>query len=91
MISVGDWYNFLIVDILIIDGSNFTGLILKYLPYVLTEYRTLTHFGNNISDELQYFFDGDYIRINIDKDNVRLSDDFQEKINNLEIEHSNKK
>jgi hypothetical protein len=91
MISVGDWYNFLIIDILIIDGSNFTGLILKYLPYVLTEYRTLTHFGNNISDELQYFFDGDYIRINIDKDNVRLSDDFQEKINNLEIEHSNKK
>jgi len=91
MISVGDWYNFLIVDILIIDGSNVTGLILKYLPYVLTEYRTLTHLGNNISDELQYFFDGDYIRINIDKDNVRLSDDFQEKINNLEIEHSNKK
>lgn len=84
MISVGDWYNFLIVDILIVDGNKYTSLVLKYLPYVLTEYRTLNHLNYNISDELQYFFDGEHIRIKIDKDNVRLSDEFQEKINDLE-------
>ena len=91
MISVGDWYNFLIVSVLVVDGSNNTTLFLKYMPTLLTEYRTLTNLNYSISDELQYFFDGDYVRINIEKDNVRLSDEFQEKINNLEIEHSNKK
>jgi hypothetical protein len=90
MISVGDWYNYLIVDILIINGSHYTGLFLKYLPYVLTEYRTLTHLNNSISDELQYFFDGDHIRINIDKDNVRLSDEFQEKIDSIELDSQKK-
>jgi hypothetical protein len=91
MISVGDWHNFLIVSVLVVDGSNNTTLFLKYMPTLLTEYRTLTNLNYSISDELQYFFDGDYVRINIEKDNVRLSDEFQEKINNLEIEHSNKK
>ena len=91
MISVGDWYNFLIVSVLVVDGSNNTTLFLKYMPTLLTEYRTLTNLNYSISDELQYFFDGDYVRINIEKDNVRLSDEYQEKINNLEIEHSNKK
>jgi len=91
MISVGDWHNFLIVSVLVVDGSNNTTLFLKYMPTLLTEYRTLTNLNYSISDELQYFFDGDYVRINIEKDNVRLSDEYQEKINNLEIEHSNKK
>lgn len=91
MISVGDWYNYLVVNVLIVDGNYYTTAILKYIPYILTDYRTLTNLNYSISDELQYFFDGDYVRINIEKDNVRLSDEFQEKINNLEIEHSNKK
>lgn len=90
MISVGDWYNYLIVDVLIIDGSHYTSLFLKYMPTLLTEYRTLTNLNYSISDELQYFFDGDYVRINIDKDNVRLSDEFQEKIDNIEIDTQKK-
>ena len=91
MISVGEWYNYLIVSVLIVDGSHYTSLFLKYMPTLFTEYRTLTNLNYSISDELQYFFDGDYVRININKDNVRLSDEFQEKIDNIEIENSNKK
>ena len=84
MISVGEWYNFLVVNVLIVDGNEYTSAILKYIPYIITDYRTLTNLNYAISDELQYFFDGDYIRININKDNVRLSDEFQEKIGKLE-------
>jgi hypothetical protein len=86
MISVGDWYNFLIVSVLVVDGSNNTTLFLKYMPTLLTEYRTLTNLNYSISDELQYFFDGDYVRINIEKDNVRLSDEFQMKIKNTKLD-----
>ena len=91
MISVGEWYNYLIVSVLVVDASHYTSLFLKYMPTLFTEYRTLTNLNYYISDELQYFFDGDYVRININKDNVRLSDEFQEKIDNIEIENSNKK
>lgn len=84
MISVGEWYNYLVVGVLIVDGNDNTTVILKYLPYVLTDYKTLLHLSNSISDDLQYFFDGDYVRTSIDKDNVRLSDEYQEKINNFE-------
>ena len=86
MISVGDWYNFLIVSVLVVDGSNNTTLFLKYITTLLTEYRTLRNLNYSISDELQYFFDGDYVRINIEKDNVRLSDEFQMKIKNTKLD-----
>ena len=86
MISVGDWYNFLIVSVLVVDGSNNTTLFLKYMTTLLTEYRTLRNLNYSISDELQYFFDGDYVRINIEKDNVRLSDEFQMKIKNTKLD-----
>jgi len=90
MISVGDWYNFLIVSVLVVDGSNNTTLFLKYMTTLLTEYRTLRNLNYSISDELQYFFDGDYVRINIEKDNVRLSDEFQEKIDSIELDSQKK-
>ena len=90
MISVGDWHNFLIVSVLVVDGSNNTTLFLKYMPTLLTEYRTLTNLNYSISDELQYLFDGDYVRINIEKDNVRLSDEFQEKIDSIELDSQKK-
>ena len=86
MISVGDWYNFLIVSVLVVDGSNNTTLFLKYMTTLLTEYRTLRNLNYSISDELQYFFYGDYVRINIEKDNVRLSDEFQMKIKNTKLD-----
>ena len=86
MISVGDWYNFLIVSVLVVDGSNNTTLFLKYMTTLLTEYRTLRNLNYSISDELQYFFDVDYVRINIEKDNVRLSDEFQMKIKNTKLD-----
>ena len=90
MISVGEWYNYLVVNVLIVDGNDYTSAILKYIPYILTDYRTLTNLNYSISDELQYFFDGDYVRINIEKDNVRLSDEFQEKIDSIELDSQKK-
>lgn len=83
MISVGDWYNYLIIDILIVDGSHKTTLMLNYLPYILTDYRTITHLSNSISNELQYFFGGDNVRITIGKDHIKISDEYQEKINSI--------
>ena len=90
MISVGEWYNYLVVNVLIVDGNDYTSAILKYIPYILTDYRTLTNLNYSISDELQYFFDGDYVRIIIEKDNVRISDEFQEKIDSLETDSQKK-
>lgn len=90
LISVGDWHNFLIIDILIIDGSYKTSLMLKFLPYILTDYRTLNHLGNSISNELQYFFGGDHVRIANNTKHIKISDEFQQKIDSIEPDDQKK-
>ena len=80
MISVGEYYNYLIMDVVIIDGSPMTTLFIKYLPYILSDYKTLRHLSRDISEELQYFFGSDHVRVNVV---VNVSEGYQQKIDEL--------
>jgi hypothetical protein len=38
-----------------------------------------------ISEELVYFFNGDYVRVHIPNDSVKISDEYQEKIDGIDL------
>jgi hypothetical protein len=80
MISVGEYYNYLIIDVIILDGSHKTTVFIKYIPNVLSDYKTLRHLSRDISEELQYFFGSDHVRVNVV---VNVSEEYQQKIDEL--------
>lgn len=82
MISVGEWYDYLTVDVTIIDGSkNFITLVKLFSP-IINDYHLKNKLSVDISEELQYFFGSEIVRITLDKDksSIRFSDELQEKI-----------
>ena len=90
MISVGEWYDFLVVDVTIVDGDKRFDVLSKIMPeFVTKEYRLLVNLDRSISEELEYFFDGSQPRINIPNGGVKLSEEYQEKINNIDLTKSN--
>jgi hypothetical protein len=80
MISVGEYYNYLIIDVIILDGSHKTTVFIKYIPNVLSDYKTLHHLSRDISEELQYFFGSDHVRVNVV---VNVSEEYRQKIDEL--------
>jgi hypothetical protein len=86
MISVGEYYNYLIMDVVIIDGSPMTTLFIKYLPYILSDYKTLNYLSREISEELQYFFGVEYVRVVYSDGKIKVSEEYQQKIDNTEPE-----
>jgi hypothetical protein len=86
MISVGEYYNYLIMDVVIIDGSPMTTLFIKYLPYILGDYKTLNYLSREISEELQYFFGVEYVRVVYSDGKIKVSEEYQQKIDNTEPE-----
>ena len=87
MISVGELYDYLMVDVTIIDGDMRFSVLHKLSDSLsIKDYRLWTGLINTISDELLYFFNGDYVRIHIPKDGVRISDEYNEKIDNFNYE-----
>lgn len=90
MISVGDYYNYLIMDVVIIDGTPKTTLFIKYLPFILGDYRTLNFLSREISEELQYFFGSDYVRVVYSDGKIKVSEEYQQKIDNTELEQFHK-
>jgi hypothetical protein len=86
MISVGEYYNYLIIDVVLIDGSLKTTLFMKYLHYVLGDYKTLNFLSRDISEELQYFFGVEYIRVVYSNGKIKVSEEYQQKIDNLDPE-----
>lgn len=86
MISVGDWYDFLVVDVTIVDGDKRFDVLCKIMPeFVTKEYRLLVNLDRSISEELEYFFDGSQPRIHIPNGEVKLSEEYLEKLNNFNI------
>ena len=86
MISVGEWYDFLVVDITIVDGDKRFDVLTKIMPDLITkEYRLLLNLDRSISYELVYFFDGRQPRIHIPRGAVKLSEEYKEKIGNLNL------
>jgi hypothetical protein len=90
MISVGDYYNYLIIDVVIIDGTTKTTLFIKYLHYVLGDYKTLNFLSRDISEELQYFFGVEHVRVVYSNGKIKVSEEYQQKIDNTEPEQFHK-
>ena len=89
MISVGELYDYLMVDVTIINGDKMFLASAKLMGSSITnEYRLKNNLSTSISEELQYFFGSDYVRVTLDKDksSIKLSDELKEKINNFNFE-----
>lgn len=92
MISVGELYDYLMVDVTIIDGDKMFLVSAKLMgPSITNEYRLKNNLSTSISEELQYFFGSDYVRITLDKEksSIKLSDELKEKIDNFDYEKEN--
>ena len=89
MISVGELYDYLMVDVTIIDGDKMFLVSAKLMGSSFTnEYLFKNNLSTSISEELQYFFGSDYVRVTLDKEKstIKLSDELKEKINNFIFE-----
>ena len=89
MISVGELYDYLMVDVTIIDGDKMFFVSAKLMGMFITdEYLLKNNLSMNISEELQYFFGSDYVRVTLDKEksSIKLSDELKEKINKFNYE-----
>ena len=89
MISVGELYDYLMVDVTIIDGDKMFLVSAKLMGSSFTnDYLFKNNLSTSISEELQYFFGSDYVRVTLDKEksSINLSDELKEKINNFNFE-----
>jgi len=82
MISVGEYYDYINVLVEIIDMGERTKKIFSVLraleTNLSTDYRLNNYMERSISEELQYFFSGDYVRVKIV--DIELSEELKEKI-----------
>lgn len=87
MISVGDWYDYLVVGITIVDGDKRFGILYKLTDFLsIKDYKLLSGLNRIISEELVYFFNGDYVRVHMPKNGaVKISDEYQEKIDGIDL------
>jgi hypothetical protein len=85
MISVGELYDYLTVDVVIVGGDKIFTAYMKLIPNFIDSYYLVNDLSSSISDELQYFFGSERIRIHLNKDSINLSDEYQEIINNFDI------
>jgi hypothetical protein len=93
MISVGEYYDYQIVDIEIIDIDDKLKKILKILlngwtegeiiNWLKKEYRFIHHLNSNISETLFYFSDGDFVRTDIRE--LKFNDTLYDEIQNIDI------
>ena len=57
------------------------------MPELVTkDYRLLVNLDKSISEELEYFFDGSQPRIHIPRGEVKLSDEYLRKIDELDLQ-----
>ena len=90
MISVGELYDYLMVDVTIIDGDKMFLVSAKLMGSSFTnDYLFKNNLSTSISEELQYFFGSDYVRVTLDKEksSINLSDELKEKIDNFNYEN----
>jgi hypothetical protein len=82
MISVGEMYDFLEVEVTIIKGYTNFSIYHKIFPEVLKEYILLHHLDKEISEELEYFFKSTPKVILL---KVKLSDEYKHEIEQMEV------
>jgi hypothetical protein len=85
MISVGELYDYLQILVEIIDGDEKSTVIFAVFQSlnvdIMKEYRLRNSLDREITEELDYFFGGEGVRVAIS--NIKFSDDYQEKINDI--------
>jgi hypothetical protein len=93
MISVGEYYDYQIVDIEIIDIDDKLKKILKIIlngwaegeiiNWLKKEYRFIHRLNDNIRETLFYFSDGDFVRTDIRE--LKFNDTLYDEIQNIDI------
>lgn len=93
MISVGEYYDYQIVDIEITDIDDKLKKILKILlngwtegeiiNWLKKEYRFIRHLNGNIGETLFYFSDGDFVRTDIRE--LKFNDTLYDEIQKIDI------
>jgi len=85
MISVGEYYDYLDVLVKIIDADEHSTKLLAVFSLlknnVNNDYILKTRLDNALSEELSYFFNESYVRVQIVK--VQIGDELQEKIEDM--------
>jgi hypothetical protein len=83
MISVGELYDYLQILVEVIDGDKKSTVIFAVFKSlnanVIKEYRLRNSLDRYISEELNYFFGGEGVRIIIS--DIEFSEEYEEKIN----------
>ena len=87
MISVGEYYDYLVVEVEVVGGDKRFDVWMKISPIFLNDYKMLRNFHSSISEELQYFFGSDYVRVSIPKGSLNLSDGYKKKIEDLDLKN----
>lgn len=89
MISVGDYYDFLIVSVKIIGGDKDSIIIFnifdKMGSNVTKDYMLINRLSREISEELQYFFGSDPVRVHFGDNAITFGDEYQQEINDMDI------
>jgi hypothetical protein len=84
MISVGELYDYLQISVEIIDGDEKSTVIFAVFQSlnvdVMKEYRLRNSLDREITEELDYFFGGEGVRVTVS--NIEFSEEYEEKINN---------
>jgi dsDNA-binding SOS-regulon protein len=90
MMSVGEYYDYVIVDVIFVDADERVKKILailvgknkeRLLEFLKNDYRFSNNIIRTISDELMYFSDGDYVRVHLKS--MDLSDKLFDDINKI--------
>ncbi len=93
MMSVGEYYDFLDISVEIVDGdekaTKFLAVVKKllspnnsYNAMMKDDYRFKHSLESDISNELQYFFGSDYVRVIV---KINISEEYDKKIDEMEI------
>lgn len=83
MISVGELYDYLQISVEVIDGDEKSTVIFAVFQSlnvdIMKEYRLRNSLDREITEELNYFFSGEGVRIIIS--DIGFSEEYEEKIN----------
>jgi hypothetical protein len=85
MISVGELHDYLQISVEIIDGDEKSTVIFAVFnslnANLLKEYKLRNSLDREITEELDYFFGGEGVRVTVS--NIEFSEEYEEKINHI--------
>jgi hypothetical protein len=85
MISVGELYDYLQISVEVIDGDEKSTVIFAVFQSlnvdIMKEYRLRNSLDREITEELNYFFGGEGVRVMISS--IEFSEEYEEKIESV--------